>query len=138
MKIVIYANVTVDWKGIIHMPHGISQFRSYITRNFVTADMPYTHPSAKAVEGDLIIWAFRDENGEWHLLGEGFVVNKVKEKGDKFWSYSIEGARLYPHSVPLEELSFVEKAKKALNISYELTWKEYEEILSNAARPLAN
>ena len=138
MKIVIYANVTIDWKGIIHMPHGISQFRSYINRNFITSDAPYTHPSAKAVEGDLIIWAFRDESEDWHLLGEGFVVAKFKEEGDEFWSYSIDGARLYPHSVSLEELSFFEKVKRALNIGYELSWKEYVEILRNAATPLAD
>lgn len=135
MKIVIYANVEKDWRGIIRTPYGIAQFRSYISRNFINSDQPYTHPSTKAVEGDIIVWAFRDENAVWYLLGDGFVSHK--EKSADHWEFWIEGARLYPRSVPLENLSFAAKARKSLNVSYALTWKQYRELLEKASEPPA-
>jgi hypothetical protein len=137
MKIVIYANVDKDWRDRIRTPYGIAQFRSYISRNFITADQPYTHPCAKAVSGDIIVWAFKDENGTWQLLGDAFVSNKWKiDKED--WGFAIEGARLYPRNVPLDDLSFADSARKALNVGYPLDWKQYREILEKASEPLVS
>jgi hypothetical protein len=136
MKICVYANVDVDWREQIQTPYGISQFRSYITRNFITSDQPYKHPSARAVEGDVIVWAFKDVDGKWHLLGDGFVVSKYKEKRGDYWNFSMDGARLYPRSVILGELSFGSKIKRALNIGYDLNSKEYGEIIEKAGSPL--
>lgn len=136
MKICVYANVDVDWRQQIRTPYGISQFRSYIMRNFITSDQPYTHPSARAVQGDIIIWAFKDIDEKWHLLGEGFVVSKVKEENENYWNFAIDGARLYPRSVVLDELPFGTKIKRALNIGYDLDWEEYAEILQKAGSPV--
>jgi len=134
MKIVIYANVDKDWKDRIRTPYGIAQFRSYISRNFITSDQPYTHPSLPAVAGDIIVWAFR-EKGAWHLLGDGFVSDKGKSEGED-WEFWIEGARLYPRSVPLDDLSFAHVVKKSLNIGYDLTWRQYRELLEKASEPV--
>jgi len=135
MKIVIYANVDKDWRDRIQTPYGIAQFRSYISRNFITADQPYTHPCSKAVEGDIIVWAFKDENGTWQLLGDGFVRYKWKI-GKEDWGFMIESARLYPRSVRLDDLSFADSARKALNVGYSLKWSQYKEILEKASQPL--
>jgi len=134
MKIVVYANVDKDWREIVHTPYGIAQFRSYISRNFITSDQPYTHPSPKANPGDIIVWAFRDKE-EWYLLGDGYVSVKWGSH-KKGWKFGIEGARLYPRSVLLDELSFTKKAKKSLNVGYGLKWDQYKELLENASRPL--
>ncbi len=136
MKVTIFANVDKDWRQQIRTPYGMTQFRSYISRNFVTADLPYTHESARAVEGDTIVWAFRDENQLWHLLGDGIVV--LKEKVRNRWEYHIEGARLYPRTVALDELKNADRIKKALNIGYDLKWDEYEEVLRKASTPLVS
>lgn len=135
MKIVIYANVDKDWRGRIRTPYGIAQFRSYVTRNFITSDQSYTHPSGKAVSGDIIIWAFKDEKGKWHMLGDGYVITKAgsKKEGWEFW---IEGARLYPRSVPLDELSFADKVRLSLNVGRQLTWNQYQELLVKTSEPL--
>ena len=133
MKPVVYANVNADWKERVHTPCGIAQFRSSISRNFITSDLPYTHPNAKAVKGDIITWAFQ-ENEEWFLLGDGYVRNKFNA-GDH-WEFWIESARLYPRSVALCELSFGTAKKKSLNVGFALTWKEYMELLKKAGTPL--
>jgi len=135
MKIVIYANVDKDWRDRIRTPYGIAQFRSYISRHFITADQPYTHPCTKAVAGDIIVWAFKDENEAWQLLGDGFVSDKRKSDKEN-WEFGIEGAHLYPRSVPLDDLSFGDSAKKALNVGYPLESKQYMEILEKASQPL--
>ena len=134
MKIVIYANVDKDWKNRIQTPYGIAQFRAYISRHFITSDQTYTHPCAKAVSGDIIVWAFKDENDTWQLLGDGFVSDK--RKIEDYWAFGIEGARLYPRNVPLDDLSFADSARKALNVGYPLEWKQYKEILEKASEPL--
>lgn len=135
MKILIYANVDVDWKGIIRTPYGIAQFRSYISRHFITSDLPYNHPSGKAVPGDIIVWSFKDEKDEWYLLGDGFVSDKWKPRKGT-WAFGIEGARLYPRSVALTELAFASSARKSLNVSVTLKWNQYQKILEKAAEPL--
>ncbi|MCP8315508.1 MAG: hypothetical protein H3Z51_01410 [archaeon] len=134
MKIVIYANVDKDWRDRIRTPYGIAQFRSYISRNFITSDQPYTHPGSKAVPGDIIVWTFR-EKGAWYLLGDGFVSNKEKSEGED-WKFYIEGARLYPRSVLLDDLSFAGRVKKSLNVGCNLTWNQYRELLEKASKPL--
>jgi hypothetical protein len=134
MKIVIYANVIVDWRGRAQFPYGIAQFRSYITRHFVTAAQPYMHDSAKAVEKDIIVWAFKDEKDCWYLMGDGFV--STKDRVRKIWRFSIEGARLYPRSVPLDELSYADAARKALNVGYVITWRQYRELIEKASEPV--
>jgi len=134
MKIIIYANVDKDWKERVHTPYGIAQFRSYVSRSFITSDQPYTHPSARAVPGDIIIWAFKDENNTWYLLGDGFV--RSKNKVEDYWEFWIEGARLYPRSVPLDDLSFANSARKALNVSCQLDWKQYNELIKKAGEPI--
>jgi len=133
MKICVYANVVKDAQDRIRTPYGISQFRSYITRHFITSDLPYNHPNVRATEGDIIVWAFR-ENDSWYLLGDGFVVNKYKENGE--WKFDIEGARLYPRSVNLDELSFAKDKKQSLNIGFELRWEEYQELIEKASEPV--
>jgi len=137
MKVVIYANVDIDWKERIRTPYGITQFRSYISRSFITADLPYTHPSAKAVQGDIIVWAFKEggTEGTWSLLGDGFVCDKWKGKGGS-WSFGIDGARLYPRSVSLDELKFGNSLKKSLNVGGTLTWKQYRDLIKKAGEPL--
>jgi hypothetical protein len=136
MKIVVYANVGEDWKERVHTPYGIAQFRSYINRNFITSDLPYTHPNWKAVEGDIIIWAFRDVKDVWYLLGDGYVRSKCKNEEGNYWMFWMEGARLYPRSIALDELSFANK-KDALNVGFALEWKQYKEIIEKAGIPLA-
>jgi hypothetical protein len=133
MKVVVYANVNADWKERVHTPFGIAQFRSYISRNFITSDLPYTHPSAKAVKGDIIIWAFRDKD-VWYLLGDGYVRDKCNMRD--YWEFWIESARLYPRSVTLDELSFGAAKKKSLNVGFALRWKDYVEVLKKAGTPL--
>lgn len=133
MKIVIYANVEKDWKNRIRTPYGIAQFRSYISRNFITSDQPYTHPVTKAVQRDIIVWAFKDKD-VWYLLGDGFV--SWKEKNGDHWEFWIEGARLYPRSVPLDDLSFADKIRISLNVGIALSWKQYRELLEEASKPL--
>jgi hypothetical protein len=139
MKIVVYANVDEDWKERIHTPYGIAQFRSYISRNFITSDNPYTHPSSKAVPKDIIIWAFKD-NDIWYLIGDGYVRSKYKvagkKKEDTYWEFYIESARLYPRSISLDDLSFGTAKKSALNFGFVLTWKQYREVLVKAGTPL--
>ena len=139
MKIVVYANVEKDWKERIQMPYGMAQFRSYVTRNFITSDLPYTHPSARAVPTDIIIWAFK-ENDVWYLLGDGYVKSKFKvsaeSKEDNYWEFYIESARLYPRSVSMDELSFGAEKKSALNVSFVIDWKQYDEVLEKAGKPL--
>jgi hypothetical protein len=139
MKIVVYANVNKDWKERIQTPYGITQFRSYISRSFITSDLPYTHPSVKAVETDIIIWAFKD-NDIWYLIGDGYVRSKYKVKGktkkDDCWEFYIESARLYPRSVSMDELSFGPAKKNALNVGFEIKPKEYMEVLEKAGTPL--
>jgi hypothetical protein len=93
------------------------------------------HDNAKAVERDIIVWAFKDEKDYWYLMGDGFV--STKEKAGKLWRFYIEGARLYPRSVPLDDLSFKDAAKKALNIGYTLTWKQYKELIEKAGEPVS-
>ncbi len=134
MKIVIYANVILDTKDRVQFPYGIAEFRSFILRHFILADQPYRHDNAKAVEGDIIIWAFKDEEGLWYLIGDGFVKDKVKSASA--WEFWIEGARLYPRSVPLDELSLAETAKKALYVGYVVEWKDYRKIIEKAIEPL--
>jgi hypothetical protein len=133
MKVVIYANVPKDWRDRIRTPYGIAQFRSYISRNFITSDQPYGHPSKKAVVGDIIIWAFK-EGETWYLLGDGFVCYKAKGEG-KSWNFWIEGARLYPRSVLLSEVSFAAKTI-ALNVGFAIDWNQYEELIEKAGTPL--
>lgn len=133
MKIVVYANVDEDWQGIVHTPYGIAEFRSYISRHFITSDLPYSHPVTKAVERDIIVWAFQD-NDIWYLLGDCYVRSKNKNK--KRWEFWVESARLYPRSVPLAELSFGAAKKTALNVGFVLKWKEYNELLEKAGTPL--
>lgn len=139
MKIVVYANVEKDWKERIQIPYGMAQFRSYISRNFITSDLPYTHPNAKAVSSDIIVWAFKD-NEIWYLIGDGYVRSKYKIKGktkdDNYWEFYIESARLYPRSVSMDELSFGPAKKNALNVGFELKSKEYMEILEKTGTPL--
>lgn len=134
MKIVVYANVGEDWKERTHMPYGIAQFRSYISRNFITSDLPYTHPNWKAVEGDIIIWAFRDANDQWYLLGDGFVRSKWKNEEGNYWEFYIESARLYPRSVKLDDLSFSSK-RNSLNVGFVLDWDQYQEVIEKAGCP---
>jgi len=135
MKIVIYANVDKDRRDRIRTPYGIAQFRSHISRNFITANQPYKHPCHTADPGDIIVWAFKEKNDTWQLLGDGFVIDKWKiDKED--WGFEIEGARLYPRNVPLDDLSFADSARKALNVSYPLKMKQYKEILEKASEPL--
>jgi len=134
MKLVVYTNVGEDWKERIHTPYGIAQFRSYISRNFITSDLPYTHPNWKAVVGDIIIWAFKDENDIWYLLGDGFVRNKWKNEEGNYWEFLIESARLYPRSIKLDDLSFATK-KNSLNVGFVLNWKQYKEIIEKAGSP---
>jgi hypothetical protein len=133
MKVVIYANVPKDWQGRIRTPYGIAQFRSYVSRNFITSDQPYTHPSAKAVVGDIIIWAFKEEE-TWYLLGDCFVC--YKSKGEGYWNFWLEGARLYPRSVLLSEVSFAAKTRIALNVGRAINWDQYKELLEKAGTPL--
>ena len=134
MKIVIYANVTKDWKDIIHTPYGVAQFRSYITRSFITSNLPYKHPSKKAVTGDIIVWAFRTGK-TWYLIGDGYVSEK--EGSDrKGWAFWIESARLYPRGVQLDEFSFADKVKKRLNVGYSMNWNEYRQLLEKASEPI--
>ncbi len=83
MKIRIFTNVIKDQAGRIQFPYGIAQFRSFLSRHFITADLPYHHGSRLAVEGDIMIWAFKDETKNWYLIGDGFVKNTEKpKKGD--------------------------------------------------------
>jgi hypothetical protein len=133
MKIVVYANVDKDWKERIQTPYGMAQFRSYISRSFITSDLPYTHPSAKAVKTDIIVWAFKDSD-VWYLIGDGYVRGKYKK--EDYWEFYIESARLYPRSVSMDELTFGAAKKSALNVGFELKWKEYIEILEKAGTPL--
>ena len=134
MKIVIYANVIKDTKNRVQFPYGIAEFRSFIFRHFVCADQPYRHDNTRAVEGDIIVWAFKDEKDSWHLLGDGFV--KGKEKDRTAWRFWIDGARLYPRSVQLDELPFAETAKKSLYVGYVIDWKDYRKVLEKAIKPL--
>ncbi len=133
MKIVVYANVAIDWKGRVQTPYGIAQFRSYVNRSFVTSDLPYTHPSARAVPTDIIVWAFKDGE-EWYLIGDGYVRSKFKK--EDYWEFYIESARLYPRSIKLDELSFGAAKKSALNVGFVIDWSEYSEILEKAGTPL--
>jgi hypothetical protein len=133
MKIVVYANVNEDWRERVRTPYGIAQFRSYISRNFITSDLPYTHPSTKAVAKDIIVWAFKDNN-VWYLIGDGYVRSKYKK--EDYWEFYIESARLYPRSVSLDELSFGAAKKSALNVGFVLSWDEYKEVLEKAGTPL--
>ncbi len=133
MKIVVYANVDKDWKERIQTPYGMAQFRSYISRSFITSDLPYVHPNAKAVKTDIIIWAFK-ENDTWYLVGDGWVREKLKV--NKGWQFYIESARLYPRGVSMDELTFGASKKGALNVGFELQWDEYIEVLDKAGTPL--
>ena len=139
MKIVVYANVNEDWRERIQTPYGIAQFLSYVSRNFITSDLPYTHPSAKAVPTDIIVWAFKDKE-IWYLIGDGYVRGKYKIEGkkkeDTYWEFYIESASLYPRSVSMDELSFGAAKKAALNVGFVLTWKEYNELIEKAGTPL--
>ena len=133
MKIVVYANVDKDWAERVHTPYGIAQFRSYISRNFISADSPYTHPSSKAMKTDIIVWAFKD-NDIWYLIGDGYVRDKCKQ--EDIWEFYIESARLYPRSVSMDELTYGPAKKGALNVGFEITWKQYRELLEKAGTPL--
>jgi hypothetical protein len=135
MKIVVYANVSKDWQDRIRTPYGIAQFRSYITRSFITSNLPYKHPSKKAVTGDIIVWAFRVKE-TWYLLGDGYVSEKWESDDGENWSFWIESARLYPRGVPLDEFSFADKVKKALNVGYNMNWNEYRQLLEKASAPV--
>lgn len=135
MKINVYANVIEDWKGRIQMPYGMANFRTYISRNFITSDSTYMHPNWRANVGDLIIWAFKDENDVWYLLGDGFVRSKWKNELENCWEFHIESARLYPRSIKLDDLSFSAK-KKALHVGFSLTWKQYRELIEKIGEPL--
>jgi hypothetical protein len=139
MKIVVYANVDEDWKERSQTPYGFAQFRSYVSRNFIMSDLPYTHPSAKAIPTDIIVWAFKDKE-IWYLIGDGYVrsKNKItgKKKEDNYWEFYIESARLYPRSVSMDELSFGATKKNALNVGFVLQWKEYNELIEKAGTPL--
>lgn len=135
MKIVIYANVDKDWKDRIRTPYGIAQFRSYISRSFITSNQSYRHPSPRAMPGDIIVWVFREKH-TWYFLGDGYVSEKWKEDEDEDWEFLIEAARLYPRSVLLDELSFAGKVKKSLNIGYDMKWSEYKQLLEKAGEPI--
>ena len=135
MKIVIYANVDKDWKDRIRTPYGIAQFRSYISRSFITSNQSYNHPSPRAMPGDIIVWAFREKH-TWYFLGDGYVSEKWKDDEDEDWEFLIEAARLYPRSVLLDELLFADKVKKSLNIGYDMKWSEYKQLLEKAGEPI--
>ncbi len=135
MRIRIYSNVIKDTKDRIQFPYGIAEFRSFLTRHFITSDQPYNHGVKIALEGDIIVWAFKDETDKWYLIGDGFV--KYREITKQKISFHIESARLYPRNVPLDELSFGDEVKKCLYIGYTLEWNHYKEILEKAIEPLA-
>jgi hypothetical protein len=124
MKIRIFTNVIKDQNDRLQFPYGIAQFRSFLSRHFITADQPYHHGSALAVEGDIMIWAFKDETDRWYLIGDGFVKYKERKGG---YLYYIESARLYPRNVPLDELSFLDKAKECLYFGYTIEWDQYRD-----------
>jgi hypothetical protein len=136
MKIRIITNVIKGQDGRLQFPYGIAQFRSFLSRHFITADQPYRHGSKLAVKGDIMIWAFKDETDKWYLIGDGFVRNKLKADDGNFLYY-IESARLYPRNVPLADLSFFKKANDCLFYGYTAEWSEYQEILEKAIEPLA-
>ena len=136
MKIRIFTNVIKDQNDRLQFPYGIAEFRSFLSRHFITADQPYHHGSTLAQEKDIMIWAFKDETDKWYLIGDGFVKYKERNK-DGSYNYYIESARLYPRNVPLEELSFFGKAKECLYFGYTVEWDQYQEILEKAIEPLA-
>ncbi|MCW3998885.1 MAG: hypothetical protein NWE93_01440 [Candidatus Bathyarchaeota archaeon] len=83
-----------------------------------------------------MVWAFKDETNKWYLIGDGFVRNKKKDPDGKYLYY-IESARLYPRNIPLDELSFFDKANECLYYGYTVEWSQYQEILEKAMEPLA-
>lgn len=60
-----------------------------------------------------------------------------KSKGEgKNWNFWIEGARVYPRSVLLSEVSFEDITRIALNVGHAINWDQYRELLEKAGKPI--